>query len=231
MRFIFNDGGRALAGFKGQARDCVCRSVAIASGRPYAEVYAALAKGMGTMRRGRGSLPHKATARDGIFTNRKWFKDYMASLGFVWKATMTIGSGCKVHLRESELPAGRLVVAVSRHYTAVIDGVIHDTHDPQRLAIDCAEADKADVNGSRCVYGYWIYNPKKSDAMMLCKAAIGCAMTSTCPHSQPHKWQHTCQCGCYMASYEHCRFFPAVALPAGAETKGAVLSRSETNNA
>ena len=37
---------------------------------------------------------------------------------------------------------GRLIVAVSRHYCAVIDGVIHDLYDPSR-------------NGTRCVYGYW----------------------------------------------------------------------------
>ena len=55
---------------------------------------------------------------------------------------MFIGSGCKVHLRNDELPAGRLIVCLSRHYTAVIDGVIHDTHDPSR-------------GGTRCVYGYW----------------------------------------------------------------------------
>jgi len=41
--------------------------------------------------------------------------------------TMAIGSGCKVHLADGELPPGRLVVSVSKHYTAVTDGVIHDT--------------------------------------------------------------------------------------------------------
>jgi hypothetical protein len=43
---------------------------------------------------------------------------------------MQIGSGCTVHLRADELPSGRLVVSVSKHLTAVIDGVIHDAHDP-----------------------------------------------------------------------------------------------------
>lgn len=67
----------------------------------------------------------------------------MGELGFTWVATMQIGSGCKVHLRTDELPAGRIVCFVSRHATAVIDRVIHDTHDPSR-------------DGTRCVYGYWI---------------------------------------------------------------------------
>jgi hypothetical protein len=55
---------------------------------------------------------------------------------------MHIGSGCQVHLRREELPAGRLVVQASKHVVAVIDGVIHDTHDSSR-------------DGTRCVYGYW----------------------------------------------------------------------------
>jgi hypothetical protein len=32
LDFIANDGGRAAAGFKGQAGDCVVRSIAIATG-------------------------------------------------------------------------------------------------------------------------------------------------------------------------------------------------------
>ena len=66
----------------------------------------------------------------------------MESLGWQWTPTMRIGSGCKVHLRADELPAGRLVVSVSRHVVAVVDGVVHDTHDSTR-------------GGSRCVYGYF----------------------------------------------------------------------------
>ena len=70
----------------------------------------------------------------------------MRSLGFVWTPTMGIGTGCTVHLRADELPNGRLVVAVSKHYTAVLDGVIHDIENPSR-------------DGTRCVYGYWSERP------------------------------------------------------------------------
>jgi hypothetical protein len=55
---------------------------------------------------------------------------------------MKIGQGTTVHLRTEELPTGRLVVRLSGHLCAVIDGVIHDTHDPSR-------------QGTRCVHGYW----------------------------------------------------------------------------
>jgi hypothetical protein len=55
---------------------------------------------------------------------------------------MRVGSGCRVHLRADELPPGRLIVRVSKHVAAVIDGVIHDTFDCSR-------------GGTRCVYGYF----------------------------------------------------------------------------
>jgi hypothetical protein len=157
MPFVKDDGGRAAAGFKGSAGDCVARSVAIASGRPYAEVYAALAKGTGDQRRSRSTPKRAASARNGVNVKRKWFRDYMASLGFEWVPTMQIGSGCKVHLCEGELPMGRLVVAVSGHYTAVIDGALHDTWDCQRTTHESGVRDGISYQKTyeRCVYGYW----------------------------------------------------------------------------
>ena len=170
MKYAYNDGGRRDSGRMGSAGDCVCRAIAIASGKPYAEVYAALAQHAGNERKSRGK-----SARNGIHTSRRWFKSYMRGLGFRWFACMGIGTGCKVHLTDGELPAGRLVVAVSKHYTAVVDGVIHDTHDPQREVAMFRQfpgwriaplkpGEQRNHNGiftvaRRCVYGYWEYLP------------------------------------------------------------------------
>jgi hypothetical protein len=169
VKHILDDGGRKLAGFKGDAGDCVVRSVAIASGRPYAEVYAACADIMAGLRKTKGRrAAGKRSASDGVYTTSKAFKTYIAGLGFVWTPTMKIGEGCRVHLADGELPMGRLIVKVSRHVTAVIDGVVHDTYDPQREA-HCVEPDRGqplkpgqwrNSNGvcsiqRRCVYGYW----------------------------------------------------------------------------
>lgn len=140
--FVFNDGGRALAGFKGSTGDCVARAIAIAAALPYKDVYARLAEGTGNQRATSRVKKQAKSARNGIYTTRKWFKDYMSELGFVWVPTMTIGSGCKVHLSHRELPSGRLVVMLSKHAAAVVDGVLYDTYDSSR-------------GGSRCVYGYW----------------------------------------------------------------------------
>lgn len=137
MKVVYTDGGRAAAGYKGSAGDCVTRSIAIATGRPYQEVYDALNTVARAERPRRGK---RSSSRDGV--KKQTFKKYLEGLGWKWHPTMTIGSGCKVHLKAEELPTGRLIVSVSRHLVAVIDHVVYDTHDPQR-------------NGTRCVYGYF----------------------------------------------------------------------------
>jgi hypothetical protein len=169
MGYVYDDGGRAAAGYKGKSGDCVVRAIAIASGQPYEEVYFVLSAGMSGQRSTKRSK-RKPSARDGVTTGRAWFKRYMASLGAVWTPTMKVGQGCRVHLTAEELPAGRLVVAVSRHYTAMIDGVIRDTHDPRRethmiepdTGRELKPGEWRNVNGichiaRRCVYGYWTF--------------------------------------------------------------------------
>lgn len=143
--YVYNDGGRAATKFKGTAGDCVCRAIVIASGLPYMQVYQDLSSGMASQRRSTRTGKQPRSARNGIYVKRRWFQEYMTELGFCWTPTMTVGSGCKVHLRSDELPPGRLVVSLSRHYAAVINGVLHDTYDCSR-------------EGTRCVYGYWKLN-------------------------------------------------------------------------
>lgn len=139
MRTVIDDGGRAAAGFRGQTGDCACRAIAIATGTPYSLVYDSLneiGKSERTGKRKRGV----SNARTGVY--KQAMHKYLAAIGWKWTPTMRIGSGCKVHLRSDELPAGRIIVNLSKHYAAVIDGVLHDTSDCSR-------------EGARCVYGYW----------------------------------------------------------------------------
>jgi len=141
MKWIKDDGGRAEAGYKGTTGDCCVRAIAIVTGKPYQEVYDALNEISKEERwKKRRGKKVKSDARTGVFkrTSRK----YIESLGYKWTATMHIGSGCKVHMKADELPSGRLIIKASRHMTAVIDGVVHDTYDPSR-------------EGARCVYGYF----------------------------------------------------------------------------
>jgi hypothetical protein len=148
--FCYDDGGRKAAGFKGKTGDCVTRAIAIATGLPYQKVYDDLWSGVrdysGNHRDrvakkiGRGQGLRGTTPRNGVY--RKVYQPYLQSLGWKWTPTMSIGSGCTVHLKADELPAGRLIVTLSRHVVAVIDGVVHDTYEDDR-------------DGTRCVYGYY----------------------------------------------------------------------------
>lgn len=153
MQFVYDDGGRKAAGFKGRTGDCVTRSIAIATGKPYQEVYDALNELAGGERRGKRKRK-VSSARTGVY--KQTYRKYLVALGWTWTPTMQIGQGCKVHLTDGELPAsGRLIVSVSRHLTTVIDGVIHDTHDPQREDVFFpADGSPARVM-RRCVYGYF----------------------------------------------------------------------------
>src|SRR5215472_2861739 len=142
MRFQFNDGGRAEAGFKGKTGDCVTRAIAIATAKPYSEVYDDINTLLQSKRQTKRI--RKSSARTRV--PRRVEREYLASLGWQWTPMMQIGQGCKVHLRDGEVPGGRLIVCVSGHMVAVIDGVIHDTYDPSR-------------DGTRCVYRY--YSPRQ----------------------------------------------------------------------
>lgn len=148
LPFHPNDGGRAAAGFTGTAGDCVVRSIAIAAAIPYEEVYAELhARQLAWVAAGRTKQARLAarrktppSPRNGV--SPEVYKPWLAELDFEWTPTMTIGSGTTVHLARGELPDGNLVVRCSKHLTAVLDGVVHDTYDPTR-------------DGTRAVYGYW----------------------------------------------------------------------------
>jgi hypothetical protein len=146
LEWSYHDGGRYAAGFSQAARgDCLCRTIAIISDLPYNEVYSLIdefgCKDRVTVwRQARYPSGAKSTAEKGVY--KATAGRVLRHLGFVHTPTMGIGTGCRVHMREEELPPGRLVVSLSRHYTAVIDGVVYDTHDCTR-------------SGNRCVYGYW----------------------------------------------------------------------------
>lgn len=140
MKFKFNDGGRKDAGYKGTAGDCACRAIVIVTGQLYKDVYDTINIVSQTERITKRKRS-KSNARLGVY--KQLVRKYLLSLGWKWTPTMFIGQGCKVHLREEELPKiGNILVCVSKHYTAVINGVLNDTFDCSR-------------EGMRCVYGYY----------------------------------------------------------------------------
>lgn len=143
VTLVIDDGGRAAAGYLGKTGDCGCRAVAIASGRPYQEIYdllVAYGKTERESKRKRGKS-HPRTGFHSATMRRVLEREF----GAVWTPTMTIGSGTTVHVRADELPAtGNHILRLSKHYAAYVDGVLRDTHDCSR-------------DGSRAVYGFWTF--------------------------------------------------------------------------
>lgn len=144
MEFTYSDGGRKAAGFKGHAGDCALRAVAVALQLPYGvardELMAAAADYRATHRNRQARQMNGNSVFRGVW--REVLQAYLESKGWTWIPTMKIGQGCTVHLKADELPEGRIIASVSKHYVAVIGGVAHDTDDPRR-------------DGTRCVYGYF----------------------------------------------------------------------------
>jgi hypothetical protein len=146
INWIYNDGGRKAAGYKGDTGDCVCRAIAIVTDTPYEAVYQMLIE-YSKNERPRGGKK-RSHPRTGV--HMATIRKVMSALGWTWTPTMSIGSGTTVHVRADELPStGRHLLSLSRHITALVDGVIHDTHDPSR-------------EGTRAVYGYWSKNADTS---------------------------------------------------------------------
>ena len=78
MRFQYDDGGRAAAGFRGDAGDCVTRAIAIATRQDYLTVYHslnALAKSERTGKSKRGV----SSARNGVY--RQTIRCYLQGIG------------------------------------------------------------------------------------------------------------------------------------------------------
>ena len=139
MLFYRNDGGRTGAGYEVKTKDCVYRAIAIAMDIPYQNVHSELNDLIASHRNSKQKK--MSSAKSGVF--KRFYTEYLINKGWSWVPCMGIGTGCQVHLKASELPMSRLIVRVSKHLTAVIDGVLNDTHDCSR-------------NETRCVYGYFI---------------------------------------------------------------------------
>lgn len=142
MTFVYNDGGRAAAGFRGDTRDCGVRALAIAANMNYRDAYELIGEFCKKERRSKRRKT-RSHPRTGVY--RATYNRVLEHLGWKWAPAMQIGSGCVMHVHPDELPHGPVILRLSKHFAAAIDGILHDTYDSSR-------------DGTRCVYGYW-YRP------------------------------------------------------------------------
>lgn len=128
QNFIYNDGGRKAAGYKGNAGDCGARAIAIAFNMDYQKAYDLVAC---ANKRHHGIK----SARNGI--DRHIYSNVLNSLGWVWRQAPKF-DGRKAKC--SDMPAGRVIARQAGHFVTIIDGVPQDTW-------DCSD---------KMVYGYWV---------------------------------------------------------------------------
>jgi len=116
MRFVWDDGGRAICGFVGLTGDCVPRAIAIATGAVYRDIYNTL-----------GSQSAKSP-RHGVDTDTAAAylreRDWIRTIGF------------EQPFEIEDLPMGVVIVHIAKangraqHFCTMVDHVIHDTWDP-----------------------------------------------------------------------------------------------------
>lgn len=126
MKFVYSDGGRKAAGFKGDAGDCAVRAMAIALGIPYEVAYERLSIA-------NWESVGKRSARNGIY--KADFDRVIKDWGWQWFPA-PVFDGRKARCSDM---VGTVIAQQARHYVAVINGVPHD---------------KWDCN-HKMVYGYW----------------------------------------------------------------------------
>lgn len=71
------------------------------------------------------ALEHGYAVTQELVGNENW-RRLLRRLGWQWQ------DGPPVKLTNAELPPGRLIVQAEGHLVAVVDGTVHDTHDPNR---------------------------------------------------------------------------------------------------
>ncbi len=127
MSFIYNDGGRIEAGFKTQT-DCGIRALSIACEISYKEARAILKKAAKNGKQENGQIA------GGIY--KEDLDSALEQFGFKWHSAPKFkGRKAKYY----DLPKGRIVARMSKHFVAVIDKQLHDTWD----------------SSEKMVYGYW----------------------------------------------------------------------------
>lgn len=138
IKWVYDDAGRPS--YMNNVNDSVCRSIAIATGMTYEETTNLLNKYIEE-----SGYDVAYIKNDYSRVAKEVAHKLLLNLQFTWVPRMLFACGCHTHLRKSELPNGTLIVSISKHFTCIIDGIIHDVYDPSRL-------------GNRCVYGFYYKN-------------------------------------------------------------------------
>ncbi len=119
IKVQYNDGGRAAAGFTNDnTGDCVCASIATATGRKYQRVYNKLLKLSASLRKYYGKRGYHPD--HGM--NHRTYAPWLCEIGwnYVNIKPVTLAQFAEQHKR------GTYIVQVQRHVLVLKNGVYHD---------------------------------------------------------------------------------------------------------
>lgn len=136
--YVFDDGGRKKAGYKGRTTDCIVRAIAIATQLPYEEVYKRIADmryKWGYSRTGKGGRLPVRPMPQGFRRPKKEtrMKRYMKAFGF---QKVRLPRGPKPTYTEAYKKYGNCIVKTTKHICALREGALHDTFDGRTSEYD-----------------------------------------------------------------------------------------------
>ena len=129
--YIYDDGGRRDAGYKGDTGDCVPRAIAILTGESYKEVYRTMADAMkasgyaasgNAYATAKRKMPKKRGQKDAKVVQ----EIVMAKYGLV---KVKLPSGERPTYSEAHAEYGNVLVSTRGHVCAIVDGELHDIFD------------------------------------------------------------------------------------------------------
>ncbi len=156
--FVKSDGGRAHAGYRGKAHDCVPRAIALITDRDYRDVYLTLAEN----RKARG-FPASATAyacrAKSSVTGKPWSRqDNDADLALFGLQKVRLPPGPRPTYTQAYADYGRhrggCLVTTRRHIAGLRDNALWDTWDGRTYRY--RQPDGSVLAGERKAMSVWV---------------------------------------------------------------------------
>ena len=142
--YVYNDGGRRAAGFKGNTGDCVPRAIAIVTGQPYIDVYKTMAaemKANGYAASGNAYATTKPKAGKRKRGQLK-AKDVQHKVKAMFGLTrVKLPKGPRPTYSQAFDTYGPCLVGTTHHVAAVVDGALHDLFDGRTYKMETGFCD------------------------------------------------------------------------------------------
>lgn len=158
LDFVVDDGGRKAAGYKGNASDCVLRSLSIALGEDYEELRRELMEETKHFANTSRSRKAKRQKKEGNSVFRGVYREVYSVIlkrrGWIRTGMSKIGSSKRYYLTKSDVPPVPVILHTRGHLTTSIDHTIRDTWDT-RMSTVFKDGSPTDEKSPRVYYSMW----------------------------------------------------------------------------